>query len=178
MSGRVFERRIDPETVNCGRQGDRVFVAALCEELAEVGELTDEVVIAAVKRAWAPRRTVPTETENRLALQKGKQKLQMDRIGAAIAEVYGIAASFTLDDALLLHVRHIKGELTKEQMTPAGEIVSIQIPPSYAALKDYLKMVLPAAPKQVQIDQRTIVARMSFDGVQPAIEPLPIGEDA
>lgn len=160
-----------------GRKRDRDFADALIEELPKEGDL-DSKLIAAAKKVWVlpVRRTkraqkvvVSPELQDKRLLAKAKAKLETGPIWRQIADVYEVAASFSIVDAARLHVDHIQGNLTEEKVDKMGQVVEVKIAPNYAALRDFQRMTLPAAVKQVQVDQRTLSIRMT-----PGQEPPPL----
>ena len=165
------------------RKKDRTFVANLVLTLAENGgELTDDVIANAMEAAFEPLNRDADAARAEL-IRKGRAKLRLSQVGDAIADFYDVAADMSLAEAAQLHAEHIRGIKYKATVVDdkgKAHTVTMRDKPNYTALKDYLTLALPKEAKRVQVDQRTLVGRMSVGETydQPAIDPLPIGESS
>jgi hypothetical protein len=164
------------------RERDRNFTAALIEGLARNGgEVTDSVLLEAAQRAWKPPYHTTAPTARRMLIDKAKQTLNLATVSAAIAEFYGVEAKFTPQQAAKLHVAHIKGLTYKKTVIlEDGSTVEVKVKdkPSYEALRDFQKMVMPKEPKQINIDQRSMSFRANIPYNPPEIDASPIEEPA
>jgi hypothetical protein len=95
----------------------------------------------------------------------------------AIRSVYE-EVGFSLEDAVKLHLRHIKGDISHEEVTKDGDVVEVKHAPNYPALKDWLAVATPREPKRVNVlTARVGIARESrTDGSPPAMAARAIGE--
>lgn len=95
----------------------------------------------------------------------------------AVRNVYE-AKNFTLEDAVDMHVKHIRGEVTREEMAKDGSVVEVKLAPSYPALKDWLAVATPREPKRVNVlTARVGIAReVRTDGSPPPMASRAIGE--
>lgn len=133
----------------------------------------EDAALLAVKDSY------PSFTREQTQLRFARAKLKQPDIQAALEGVYA-AAGLSLPEMLDLHVKHIRGDLVKESVTASGEIVQVKMAPSYAALKDALKMVLPQPAVRVQADHRHLhgIVGPSLDEPAPiAARPLPRGTE-
>lgn len=99
---------------------------------------------------------------------KMEAHLMLPDVKQAIRNVYG-EVGFSLDEAVQIHIGHIKGSFTDKDGDP--------IPPSYAALKDYLKAVTPQEPRRFDVrTQRVNPERESrTDGSAPKMASRAVG---
>lgn len=142
----------------------------------------------------ATRSCYPALRNRSIIVAAALSKMRQPDICQALEDVYAVSG-FTLEDAVKTHIGHIKGEHTKQTVVD-GEVMELRIPPSWAALAAYQKMVLPAQANKVQIEHsnmnemlRTIDQEDGSLGhrtvgeiidVEPAIDPDdidPFGED-
>ena len=102
-------------------------------------------------------------------VKKMEAFLQLPDIKQALRNVYA-EVGFELPDALELHIKHMKGEFTDKDGDP--------IPPSYAALKDYIAMVTPKEPKRMHVLTARVNAprEVRTDGSPPPMSSRAIGE--
>lgn len=165
------------------RKRDRAFVANLVVALAQNGGALDDDVIADAMSATLEVPHKDDVAARAALLRKGRAKLKLSVIGASIAEFYEVAADMTLAEAAQLHAEHIRGLRYKatviDEKTGKAKTVIMREKPNYQALKDFQHLVLPREPKQVQVDSRTLVARMNVgeNYRQPEIDPLPIATE-
>jgi hypothetical protein len=98
-------------------------------------------------------------------------------IQQAIRNVYA-EVNFEIDDAVQLHVDHMKGNVTREELNKEGEVVEVKLAPNYAALKDWLKVATPQAPARMHVlTARVGQAReVRTDGSAPPMASRAIGE--
>ena len=82
------------------------------------------------------------------------EQIRKPEICQAIEDIFS-ACGFTLEDSVKSHIGHIRGTHTK-QVLAGGEVVELRIPPSFAALASYQKLVLPAQTARVQIEHSSI----------------------
>lgn len=104
-----------------------------------------------------------------VVVKKMEGFLALPDVKQAIRNVYA-EVGFSLDDAVQIHIKHVKGEFTDKDGDP--------IPPNYAALKDYLKAVTPQEPRRFDVrTQRVNPEReVRTDGSAPAMAPRFVGE--
>lgn len=159
------------------RLRDRLFADAAKEvgarALARLGNTRCAVTPEAVKvarkiahlvySAWRYGATLSDES----VLKKVRQKLEQPDIRRAIRDVYAMRG---LDEAQAvdIHIAHILG-MKREVIDKDGQVVTVQDPPNYAALKDYQKMTLPQEPRRVQVDSRSVNVHVQSD------EPIRVG---
>ena len=95
----------------------------------------------------------------------------------AIRNVYE-AAAFTLEDAVGLHIKHIKGEITEQKVTKDGDVVDVKLAPNYGALKDFLIRATPQAPARMHVLTARVGAprEIRTDGSPPPMAARAIGE--
>ena len=118
---------------------------------------------------------------NRLGDLVVKKKMEaflaLPDVKQAMRNIYD-EVGFSLDDAVKIHVKHVKGEFTETKVGKDGELHEVAIPPSYAALKDYLKVTTPQEPTRMHV----VTARANpereirTDGSAPAMAPRFVGE--
>lgn len=119
-----------------GRARDRILVDALIKSAARHGgKLTEEVAYEACREAYQ-RGHSPLKPGTALEVVINKIKTQPN-IRLAIMDIFETLDDFTMEDAVKMHVRHIKGEAPPKA--------------SYAALKDYENMTLPMPAKKVEV---------------------------
>lgn len=118
------------------------------------------------------------------AIAKAEQKLKSPEIKAAIEEyieretVSPGRAGFSKAEGFGWLAKHIRGEVTEEKLTAAGEIMTVRKPPSLPALNKYLDLVVPEAPKELRVQSqrvslnKTIVRRE--EGGVPSMVARPI----
>ncbi|MDE2102035.1 MAG: hypothetical protein KGL39_32615 [Patescibacteria group bacterium] len=175
---------VDEERVQgVPRKKDRRFVAELVSRMASNGGvITESDLVAAAQATWTPSGNPANrkkETIRAEMLAKAESKLKLSEIGEAIANFFQASVGFSLADAADLMVQHIKGiEYEKTYVSPVGDtrVIVVKEKPSYQALKDFMALVTPREPKQINVDQRTLVARMNVQGSyeQPSIDAIPI----
>lgn len=104
-----------------------------------------------------------------VVVKKMEAFLQLPDIKQAIRNVYA-EVGFELPDAINIHVKHIRGEFTDGKGDP--------IPPSYAALKDYIAMVTPKEPKRMQVQTQRVPPprEVRADGSPPPMAQRAVGE--
>lgn len=112
-----------------------------------------------------------------VVVRRMENLLQLPDIQQALRNVYG-EVGFTIEEAMQLHVDHIRGDVTKEELNRDGEVVKVKLPPNYLALKDYLTRTTPQMPHRMQV----VTARMGTvrevrsDGSPPPMSARPIGD--
>lgn len=111
-------------------------------------------------------------------VKRATNLLKNPDVRAAIADVFELEADFSVADALQMHVRHIRGGVEREVLGADGEIAMVRLPPSYQALKDYERMVLPEMPKRTEVDIRkmSVTGRMDGPAGPPRMSARIIGE--
>jgi hypothetical protein len=121
-----------------GRKRDRLLVDSILRHAgANGGKLTPGVAAAALNEVWTGGRH-SSGHKPATAMEIICKKLSDPNIRAAIGDIYDEVASFTIVDALKLHVKHIQGS---EETGP----------PKYAALKDYMNMTIPQPAKKIEM---------------------------
>ena len=110
---------------------------------------------------------------NRAAVRKKAEALlRRADVTEGIREHFAVAANFTPVDGAQMLVKHIRGEIEHERtvVTKDGvEKINEKIPPSLDALKHYHSLALPKPAKQVQVDQRVVVAKALISEQAPQI---------
>jgi hypothetical protein len=119
------------------RRRDREFVGAYVMSVMD-GQSEREAKLVAMRVAHP--RMVRSRSE-RTVLEHAAAKLARTEAQAAIAEIFAEVGGFTPADAVREHVRHIRGYPRRVVDEQSGRVVEIQDPPSYAALRDYEKMI-------------------------------------
>lgn len=139
-----------------GRERDRKLVDALLRAVAQNdGKLTPAVAKQAMEEVHARNYTPET------ALEFIHRKLSNPNIRKAIGNLFESYAEFPLEDALKMHVRHIKGE------QPKGA--------SYQALKDYEAMTIPIPAKKVEVGVGVFNFGQHMAGDVPPVAARAIG---
>lgn len=135
------------------------------------GEITPQVVDAAMQRSFAPGRKGRSNKYlggNRL--KHGLDLLKLPDIQRRIGLIFEDQGDFSVTDAVKMHVDHIKGNIQREVVTKGGDVVKVNVPPSLPALMAYEKMVLP----QPAAEFRGKVAHLHADaGKIGAVVELP-----
>ena len=134
------------------RVRDEVFAAMVVNRLEDGRELLD-AAREAVPMVWSQRKK--PEVVDRWA----KTKLRQHDVQRAIQAEYEERTGFTLDEALALQVRHIRGDVTKEVITRDG-IAKVRLAPDKAMLGRYLDAVLPKAPTEVNVQRESVSANV------------------
>jgi hypothetical protein len=105
-----------------------------------------------------------TEPSDKLRLRRAKALLKQPDVVAAIRAAYEVGADYSITDGMKRLVDWIEGRVRHEQtkMLESGEVVKydVTLEPSLEALKTYLSVVTPKPAKQVQVDSRSIVAKV------------------
>ena len=145
-------------------QREGVFIAMVLRVLAEadVPFGSEEALALAIakKMRWVDWNGY-TMNEKR-AVARAKAHLNKANVLEALRRFFEASTGFSVVDAAREHVKWIRGEQEHDGR---------RLPPNYGALKDYEAMTLPKLPKQVQVDQRTLVARVNLREEAPAIRP-------
>lgn len=104
-----------------------------------------------------------------VVVKKMEGFLALPDVKQAIRNIYA-EVGFSLDDAVQIHIKHVKGEFTDGKGDP--------IPPNYAALKDYLKAVIPQEPRRFQVQTQRVPPprEVRADGSPPPMSMRPVGE--
>lgn len=94
-------------------------------------------------------------------------------ITEAIREACNVAAGFTMGDALRKLVDWINGDIEHE---------GAKLPPSYTALHEYFNLTVRKPTKNVDVTQRSLVARVDVRDAAPPVrarvlDVLPSGRD-
>ncbi len=117
--------------------------------------------------------------ERKRALRKAKSLLRKPHVKMRLAEIYELE-KFDIMDAVRMHIKHIKGFERQVVDERTGELMTVQDPPNYAALKDYWKMTLPEAPKTLNVNQRSVNVNATFEealrSTMPQISARVIGK--
>lgn len=145
------------------RQRDERFIALLLDELAKNPDGDAAALSAGMRMMWRTRAGTPMKPAQ--VAKKVERKLQQEDILAGLREHFGQSADFWPQDGASWLVKHIKGEVSYEEtaVSKDGEVVRYEktLPPSLSALNAYHALTLPkpATKKQVQVDQRVLVAK-------------------
>jgi hypothetical protein len=151
-----------------GRTRYHDFTEAFLEELPKAKSM-DQKLIDAGRKVWmgSGHLNAPESYRDRKILRKARRVLGLTEIQAKIADFYEVAVGFSPVEAAAMHVKHIRGEILVEKTVFDNDnypqTVLERQPPSYQALKDYNSAVLPKPAKQVNIDQRTMVAKVMVE---------------
>ena len=138
---------------------EQAMFASIKRVIAQEGCVGREQVIRAVIESDGNLYPMLANPQNSPKLRRralAKYRRFMDRsknFRDAIAGMFVEFADFTPDEALRIHVQHIRGEAPENA--------------NYQALKDYEALVFPAQPKQVRIQQQTAIAHMSVSDLSP-----------
>jgi hypothetical protein len=130
------------------RRKDREWVMSMLRSQMEGKSLDDSL-------EDATRVTYPALRNRSAIMDQALSKLHQPDICQALESAFA-AKGFAIDDAIELHIGHIKGTHKREVVTKSGATVSVPIPPSYAALQGYYKMVVPAQTAKVQIEHTNV----------------------
>lgn len=160
-----------PELARIGRRRHRRFVAYLLEELA-VGDGLDAAGIRAGRRmGW--RTGFKTPMKDKALVHKTRVILENSDVAAAMRELFSETETFHPHHAASWLVRHIKGEVEEEKasVTKDGDVIkyTVKAKPSLAALQAYNALAFPKAAKQVNVDQRVLVAKALVSDEPPAM---------
>lgn len=118
-------------------------------------------------------------------MEKGHAKLMQPDVCAAVQSIYELRG-FNMDDAVDLHIKHIRGELEKEVVTKVRdaegnesvELTTIKIPPNYTALESYFNRVLPKQTTKVAVanfNMNQLAGEIEDEGYAP-LEARIVGE--
>lgn len=158
----------DENGLNKKEQG---MVASIKRVIAEEGEVGKEQIIRAVIESDGNLYPMSANPQNSPKVRRralAKYRRFMDRSKSfrdAIAGMFVEFADFTPDEALRLHVAHIRGTAPEDA--------------NYQALKDYEALVFPAQAKQIRIEQKTAVAHVNMSDLSPErIGPPPMAPRA
>jgi len=160
------------------RHRDERYVAALREAIieSETGEVGSKEKLHAamlsdqnIGQAKDPKRRM------QLALTKFEQKIRRPDVRAALRDVYADLVGFTPQEAAMLHVKHIRGKLYKEQAVNVKdrfgnttvEVRKVRIPPSFAALRAYQQMTFPEPPREVHTRSEHLHATVKMNLGEP-----------
>lgn len=133
--------------------------------------LKDDAFVDAVKKKWGG-----LDAGGR-AVKRGEARiramLQNYEVTEAIREGCSIAAGFTMGDALRTLVKWINGDIDHD----GGKL-----PPKYEALAKYFDLTVRKPTKNVDVTQRSLVARVDVRDAAPPIrarvlDVLPAGDD-
>jgi hypothetical protein len=160
----IERKRYPPKTIEeaialIGRKRDRYWLSRVLQRLGKgtpVQEALDD----------ATRSCFPSVRKEAAVTARSLTQIRKPEICQAIEDIFA-ACGFTLEDAVRSHIGHIKGEHTK-QVVVGGEVVDLRMPPSFAALSSYQKLVLPAQGVKVQIEHSNmteILKTIESDGV-------------
>lgn len=127
-----------------GRTRDREWFAYLLKLLGK-GVPMDDALEAATRVGYA---NLDVAAKDKV-MAKAHAKLAQPDVCQAMEQIFALRG-FTIESAIDMQVRHIRGDLTREVMTEQGP-VEVRIPPSYVALKDFFSMVVPKQTNKVQI---------------------------
>jgi hypothetical protein len=155
-----------------GRRRDRLWFQLLLSFISK-GAPYDESLEAATRMSYGNLQV----SDKNLVMKKAMAKLAQPDVCHAVQEIYALRG-FTIEDAVDLHVKHIKGELTKEVMTQEG-VAEIKIPPSYQALKDFQAMIIPKQTTKVAVanfNMNDMMREVESEGFAP-LEARIVGED-
>jgi hypothetical protein len=143
------------------RNRHRSFAYHFVKGMLERNETRDEAILHAAKIAWqrlSKQTSVRKPFSDDFLLRKGLDTLESEEVRGFIQMAFA-AAGFEFGDGIKQHIKHIKGEITKETLSKDGSVVELKEPANYQALKDYEALVLPQ--KTVKIDQRIVTANIT-----------------
>jgi len=101
-------------------------------------------------------------------MEKAMSKLAQPDVCQGVQAIFALRG-FTIEDAVDMHVAHIKGELTKEVVV-GGEIMSLKIPPNYNALQAFEQMIIPKQTSRVAVanfNMHALVSEIESEGFAP-----------
>lgn len=143
------------------RKTRRQFAEKYVEEILSGKEQDQAMLDAGHGLGWAGSGPL---TDGSI-LRKAKAMLQNPDVAAAIREKIELTTGFTTAEADNWLVRHIRGEITVEEG---------KVPPSIKALEMYKRSTEPQPTKTVNVNQRSLVARITIGDDPPAIKPRAI----
>jgi hypothetical protein len=147
---------------NVIRQRDRIFLAHVRGgDFPLTDEATPENVEIARRIARAVWPSIGEWMSDVNVLKKVRSKLRQPDVRRALGDAFAVVG-FTPDEALALHVAHIRG-FPRQVQTGVDEdgnaiLETVMEKPNYPALKDYQAMVLPKAveERRVRVDSRQL----------------------
>ena len=148
----IKRRRYPPTTVEeaialVGRKRDRYWLTRVLGHLAK-GLAVDEALDDATRACF------PSVKKDAAVQARSLTQIRKPDICQAVDDCFGVHG-FSVDDAIKMHIGHIKGEITK-QVVVGGEVVDLRLPASFLALQVYYKLTLPAQTARVQIEHSNI----------------------
>lgn len=148
----IKRKKSPPKTVEeaialVGRKRDRYWLTRVLGNLAK-GRAVDDALNDATRACF------PSVRKEEAVTARSLTQVRKPDICQAIEDAFS-ALGFTIEDAIRTHIGHIRGEHTK-QVVVGGEVVDLRMPPSFAALSSYQKLVLPAQTARVQIEHSNI----------------------
>jgi hypothetical protein len=149
------------ENPGIGRKRDRLLVDALLKAAARHGgQLTEGACFEAVNEVH--QRPVKAST----AVAIVRKKLANPNIRRALQDAYQYQADLTVLEAIDMHAKHVRGEITKQAVTKDG-VIDLKVAPSWPALKTFLDMTLPQPAKKVSVEVSGPLGRSMLDDVPP-----------
>lgn len=148
---------------------ERLAPVTSASELASA--LADDAFVTAVAKKWGG-----LDGQGR-AVRRGEARVRAMfknyEITEAIREGVRVTADFTVGDAFRLLVAFATGEI---------EHNGKKLPPNFTALNKYFEMAVPKPTKNVDVTQRSLVARLDVRDAAPPIrarvlDVLPAGRD-
>ena len=172
-NGNVVGRNVRLREKGALRKTHADFVEVFVSELPKDKPL-DAKIVSAAGAVW--------QLPDKALLTKGRKVLGLLGVQKSIAEFYEVAVGFTPFEAAATHVAHIRGGIPVEKVAIVnGEEIRYveKTAPNYQALKDYHNAIQPKPAKQVNVDQRTMVAKVMVDTTEaPKMRPRPLAIEA
>jgi hypothetical protein len=150
----------------------QAFVEAFVSELPKA-ESPEAAMLATGKRLGWVNSYGSAPAREKSILKRAKYLLDHHEIAGALRDYFDVAADFTAVDAANKLVDWIEGrvEYDTQTVTREGAVIEhkAKMPPSLEALKAYMAVAIPKPAKQVNIDQRTLVAKVLITDKPPVM---------
>lgn len=148
----IKRRQNPPKTIEeaislVGRKRDRYWLTRVLGSLAK-GLAVDDALDDATRACF------PSVCKEEAVRARSLAQIRKPEICQAVDDCFAVHG-FSVDDAIKMHIGHIKGEITK-QVIVGGEVVDLRLPASFLALSSYYKLTLPAQTAKVQIEHSNI----------------------
>lgn len=146
------------------------FMRYLYEEASRLGDFEAAKLAAGKRMDWRSSGGYPLS--DKVVARKVEQILSRPDINGANREMFAVSAGLYPHDVNRMVAKHILGEIevTKHIQTKDGvETIVEKAPPSLDAAKLYYNLAMPKPAKQVNVDQRVLVAKTFVTDEPPAI---------
>jgi hypothetical protein len=145
------------------------FVDYFLEELAKAPNPSYAAEVAGMRCGWMYRNGYPMKRD--AVAKKAERLLRRGDVTEAIRNYFSELADFSPVDGARKLVEHIHGIEHDATVLVDGSPVTYRAreKPSLDALKHYHALALPKAAKQVNVDQRVVVAKALISETPPPI---------